>query len=157
MLVLTGKSGFALKHETWSCHCLCNFKSSSQSFPPFLGMSQGFTRRTWQSAVPSAPGCTGTRVKAVQQENLVFLYSSVLWFWNLSNIKIIGLWQMCFGISSLRNTCLILPMPMAATSVSQQCQRKVPFKTSSEHGFVPRGHYIQHLQRSPVGVEQQTM
>lgn len=114
MLYLTRKFGFALKHETQSWRCLCNFKSSSGSLPPLLGVSQGFIRRTWQCAVPSAPECTGTRVKAVQQQNLVFLHSCILWFWNLSNIKIIGLWQMC--ISTLRYMCLILPVSMDALS-----------------------------------------
>lgn len=155
MLDLTRNFGFTLKHETLSCRCLCNFKSSSQSSPLLLGLNQGFTRRAWQSAVPSAPECTGTRFKAVQQQNLVFLHSSVLWFWNKSNTKITGLWQMCSGISSLRCTCLILPVSMASRSVPQQCQRKVSFQIPSEHGFELRGQYKQLLQRSPVRVKQQ--
>lgn len=151
MLYLTRKFGFALKHETQSWHCLCNFKSSSGSLPPLLGVSQGFIRRTWQCAVPSAPECTGTRVKAVQQQNLVFLHSCILWFWNLSNIIIIGLWQMC--ISTLK---IHVPHPACVhgCSVSPQCQRKVCFKTCSEHGFELRGQHIHLLQRSPVRVKQ---
>lgn len=121
MLDLTRTFGFALKHETRHCHCLCfkpNFKSSSHSFPPLLEWVRDLSRRTWQSTIPSAPECTGTRFKAVQQQNLEFLHSSVLWFWNPSIIKSTGLWQMCSGISSLRYTCLILPVSTASRSVS---------------------------------------
>lgn len=47
------------------------------------------------------------------------------------------------------------PACVHGCSVSPQCQRKVCFKTCSEHGFELRGQYIHLLQRSPVRVKQQ--